>query len=65
MPARAISGLFGTLNNAVKMISALLEMGLRIDPDGGFAQLLAAAQSAAKDQPNVMQLLKRLSELIR
>jgi hypothetical protein len=59
------SALLGIMNNTVKIISALLEMGVKLDPDGGLAQLLAAAQAAAEEQPNVLEVLKRFAVLIR
>jgi len=60
----ADSALFVTLQKTVDMLSALLEMDVKPDPSGSFSQTLTVAAAAAKNQPNVLALLKRVSELL-
>ena len=59
------SALFSVLSRTVELLGLLLEFGVKLDPDGSFAQALADAQTAAQDQPNVLEVLKRFAELIR
>jgi PKD repeat protein len=59
------SALFGVLNKTIEMISQLLELRVKPDPDGNLDKVLEAALTAAQDQPNVLGALKKIAELIR
>jgi|GEM_PF-5741096 len=59
------SVLLSVLNNTIEMISLLLEFRVRLDPDGTLSPTLEEAMTVAQDQPNVLNALKTILELIR